>query len=125
MYGRGVDAGDEAKIEQQKPGVGPRREQRFHLLIEPVGRPEEQIALQAHALDLAAMHRKDRKLARLAVERGAVFRAIEAELDRIYPARAHGERREADDHADEHAGDEADLEDEQGDGEEGDVRASG
>jgi len=67
------------------------------------------------------MHRKDRKLARLAVERGAVFRAIETELDRIYPARAHGERRAADDHADEYAGDEADLEDEQGDGEEGNV----
>ena len=116
MHGGGIDAGNQAKVEHEEAGIGPLRKQRLHLLIEPVGRAEEQIALQAHALDLAAVVGKDGKFLRSAVERGAVFGAVEAEFDGVHPARADGEGGAADDHADQYAGDKADLDDEQGNG---------
>src|SRR6187397_1111723 len=69
---------------------------------------EESIALQAHALDLAAMGREDGKL---------LGSAIKSELDRIHAARTYRESGAADGHSDEHAGNEAELDDEQRDGE--------
>ena len=121
VHGGGIDAGDELKIEQQEAAVGAVPEQGLDLLIEPVGRAEEQIALQAHALDLVAVRREDFQLLRCAIERGAVLGAVEAELDGIHPARADGEGGAADDHADQHAGDEAPLDDQQRDGEQRDI----
>ena len=53
VHGGGIDAGDQTKIEQQEAGLRAPGEEFFHLLVETVGRAEEDIALQAHALDLA------------------------------------------------------------------------
>ncbi len=87
------------------------------VLIQPVGRAEEQIALQRHALDLTAVFGQERQLLRAAIERRAVFRAVEGELDRIYAARAQRKGGAADHHADQDAGDESPIDDQQGDGE--------
>src|SRR5262249_40675417 len=76
---------------------------------------EEQIALQRHALNLASMGGKERQLVGTAVERGAELRTIEAEFDRVDAADAQGERRAADDDPDQNAGDEAPIDDEEGD----------
>jgi hypothetical protein len=61
---------------------------------------------------------EQRQLARIAVERGADLRAVEAELDHVDAARAQRKRRAADDDADQHARDEAQLHDDQRDGDE-------
>ena len=55
MGGRRIDPGDEPEIENQKPAVRLPHQQCLDVLIEPIGRAEEQIALQGHALDLAAV----------------------------------------------------------------------
>ena len=52
---RGIDAGDELEVEHQKAAFRMPRQQRLDVLVEPVGRAEEQIALQVQPLDLAAM----------------------------------------------------------------------
>ena len=105
------------KSNTRKRQLGLAGEERLHLLVEPVGRAEEDIALQAHALDLVAVRREDGELFGPAVERGAIFGAVEAEFDGVDPAGADGEGGAADDHADQDAGDEADLKNENGDGE--------
>ena len=56
--GGGIDAGDELEVEQQEAAFRMTRQQRLDVLVEPVGRAEEQIALQVQALDLAAMRRQ-------------------------------------------------------------------
>ena len=112
VHRRGIDAGDEAEVEQQEAGLGALGEESLHLLVEPVGRAEEDIALQAHALDLVAVGGEDGELFRSSIERGAIFGPVEAELDGVHPARADGEGGAADDDADQDAGDEADLENE-------------
>ena len=83
---RRIDAGDETEIENQKPAVRLRRQQRLDVLIEPIGRTEEQIALQRHALNLPAVSGQQRQLVRPAIERGAVFRSVEIEFDRVNAA---------------------------------------
>ena len=85
------------------------------MLVEPVGRAEEQVALQAQALDLAAMRRQQRQIVARAIQRAAIFRAVEAELDGIDPRRAEREGRAADHDADQDAGDEAPLHDDDDD----------
>ena len=55
VHRRGIDAGDQAEVEQQEAGFWTPGEKSFHLLVQAVGRAEEDIALQAHALDLAAV----------------------------------------------------------------------
>ena len=55
---RGIDAGDELEVEHQEAAFRMSRQQRLDVLVEPVGRAEEQIALQVEALDLAAMRRQ-------------------------------------------------------------------
>ena len=82
---------------------------RFDVLVEPVGRTEEQIALQVQALDLSAMGKQDFLIVPRAVERAAVLRAAETEFDRLDPRRAERKRRAADDDADQDAGDKAPL----------------
>src|ERR1700692_2974438 len=52
---RGIDAGDELEVEDQKPALRAVLQQRLDVLVEPVGRAEEQVALQVQALDLSAM----------------------------------------------------------------------
>ena len=109
--------------ESRTAGSGCRavREQGLDLLVEPIGRAEEQIALQAHALDLVAVRGRILSSSGAAIERGTVLGAVEAEFDGVHPARADGERGAADDHADQHAGDEAPLDDQQRDGEQRDI----
>jgi hypothetical protein len=116
MHGGGIDTGNQAIIKYEEAGIGPLRKQLFDLLVEAIGRAEEEVALQAHALDLAAVVGKNSQFLRSTVERGAVFGALEAEFDGVHPAGADGEGGAADDHADQHAGDKADLDDEQGNG---------
>lgn len=82
------------------------------MLVEPVGRAEEDIALQAHTLDLTAIGGENCELLGPSVQRRAIFRAIEAELDRVHPAGADRKGGAADDDADQNAGDEADLKNE-------------
>ncbi len=57
---RGIDAGDQLEVEHQKAAFRMARQQRLDVLVKPVGRAEEQIALQVQALDLAAMRRQHR-----------------------------------------------------------------
>src|SRR6476469_5586876 len=116
MHGGGIDAGNQAKVEQEEEGIGPLRKQLLDLLVEAIGRAEEKIALQTHALDLAAVVGKNPQFLRSAIERRTVFGAVEAEFNGVHPARADGEGGAADDHADQYAGDKADLDDEQGNG---------
>jgi hypothetical protein len=73
MHGGGIDAGNQAKVEQEEAGIGPLRKQLLDLLVEAIGRAEEKIALQTHALDLAAVVGKNPQFLRSAVERGTVF----------------------------------------------------
>ena len=115
---RGVDPGHAAEIEDQKPAFRPFGKQRLDVLVEPVGGAEEQIALQRHALDFAAVRGEERQFVGTAVERRAQFRTVEAELDRVHPAGAQGEGGATDDHADQNAGDESPIDDQRGDGEE-------
>ena len=121
MHRGGFDAGHKAKVEHKEAALGLAREQSFHLLIEAVGGTEQQIALQAHALDLPPVLGENGKLIGATIERRAIFGAVEAELDRVHPARADGEGGAADDHADQHAGDEADLQNQEGDGKKRDI----
>src|SRR5579862_250697 len=106
---RGINAGDDAKVENQEAAVVVAREQRLDVLIEPVGGTEEKIALQVNALKLVAVRRKQCKIARTAIERRAVFQSAEAELDGVHPACAQRERGAADHYADKNAGDKAPL----------------
>ena len=112
---RQIDAGDETEIENQKPAIRLRRQQRLDVLIEPIGRTEEQIALQRHALNLPAVIGQQRQLVRPAVERGAVFRSVEIEFDRVHAACAQREGGATDHDADQDAGDETRINDQDGD----------
>ena len=89
--------------------------------MESVGRTEEQVALQSHALKLAAVRCQDRELRRAAIERAARFRPVEAELDGIHATRAQREHGAADNDADHHSGHEAPFNDYQRDGDEREV----
>ena len=84
--GRGIDAGDELEVEQQIAALRAFLEQPLDVLVEPVGGAEEQIALEIEALDLAAMCQQHVLVVARAVERRAIFGAIETVLDRIRPA---------------------------------------
>ena len=53
--GRRIDAGDELEVEHQIAAFRMPLQHRLDVLIEPVGRTEEQVALQVKALDLAAV----------------------------------------------------------------------
>ena len=114
---RGIDTGDKAKIEDEEADAGLPRKQRFDPFVETVGRPEEEIALQAHALDLAAMLCEDLQGLGAAVERGAIFGAVKAELYGVDPACAESESGTSDDDADQHASKETELKNEHGNGE--------
>src|SRR3984893_16891621 len=72
MHGRGVNAGDQTKIEQQEAALRPARGQRLDLLIEPASRTEEQIALQGYPLKLTAVRCQKRKLDRASIDRAAI-----------------------------------------------------
>src|SRR5262249_54285777 len=101
VHGGGIDPGDEAEVEHKEAAVWLVRKQSFHLFIEPVGGAEEQVALQAHSLDLAAMCGENGELLRSAMERRAVLRPIESEFDCVHAARAHCEGGATDDDPDE------------------------
>ena len=60
-----------------------KHEKRLDVLVKPVGRTEEQVALQVEALDLAAVRGKHRLIVARAVERTAIFRAVKTVLDGI------------------------------------------
>src|ERR1700686_877413 len=113
--GGGIDAGDELKVEHQEAALGVARDQRLDVLVEPVGRAEEQIALQVEALDLAAMRRQHRLVVARAVQRTAIFRAVETVFDGIDARGAQRKGRAADHDADQDAGDETPLHDDDDD----------
>src|ERR1700677_5058953 len=92
------------------------REQRFDVLIEPIGRSEEQIALQRHTLNLKAVIGQKRLLLRSTIKRRAVFRAVEAELDRVHAAYAERKGRASDHNARQDAGNKTPIDDEERDG---------
>src|SRR5579863_8922409 len=77
------------------------------MLVVPIGGTEKQVALQAQALQFAAVSREQRKLSRTAIQRAAIFRAVEGELDDVDATGAQGERGAAEDHSDRDAGQEA------------------
>src|SRR6202034_4101840 len=81
------------------------------------GGTEEQVTLQVEALDLAAMRGQYREVVARAIQRAAIFRAVEAVFDGIYSRRAQREGRAADHDADQDAGDEAPLHDDDDHGE--------
>ena len=81
--GRGIDAGDELEVEQQIAAFRALLQQLLDVLVEPVGGAEEQIALQVQALDVAAMGQQHVLVVARAVERGAIFRAVETVFDRL------------------------------------------
>ena len=112
---RGIDAGDQLEVEHQEAAFRMPRQQRLDVLVKPVGRAEEQVALQVEALDLAAMRREHRLVVARAIERTAIFRAVETVLDGIDPRGAQREGRAADHDADQDAGDEAPLHDDDDD----------
>ena len=112
---RGIDAGDQLEVEHQEPAFRMTLQQRLDVLVEPVGRAEEQIALQVQALDLAAMRRQHRLIVARAIQRAAIFRAVETVFDGIDPRRAQRKGRAADHDADQDAGDEAPLHDDDDD----------
>ena len=113
VRGRRVDPGHQPKIEQQETTIRLPRQQRLDVLIQPVGRAEEQIALQAHALQFLAVLCQDRELLRPAIERRVVFGAVEAEFDGVDPACAERERGAADHHADQEPGNKPPHDDDQ------------
>ena len=112
---RRIDSGDEFEVEHQKPALRAALQQRLDVLVEPVGRAEEQVTLQVQALDFAAMRRQHRQIAARAIQRAAIFRAIEAVLDGIDSRCAQREGRAADHDTDQDAGDEAPLHDDDDD----------
>ena len=112
---RGIDAGDQLEVEHQKAAFRVTRQQHLDMLVKPVGRAEEQIALQVQALDLAAMRRQHRLVVTRAIERTAIFRAVETVFDGVDARRAHGKSRAADHDADQDARDEAPLHDDDDD----------
>src|SRR5208282_5243774 len=81
---RGIDAGDAAEIENQEARTRLLREQRLDVLVEPIGRAEEQITVQRHALNLPAVLSQQSLLLPSAIERRAVLCTIETELDRVH-----------------------------------------
>ena len=99
----GIDAGDQLEVEHQVAAFRMLRQQHLDMLVKPVGRAEEQIALQVQALDLAAMRRKHRLIVARAIERTAIFRAIETVFDGVDARRAKGKGRAADHDADQDA----------------------
>jgi hypothetical protein len=111
VRGGRIDAGDELEVEQQVAAFAMAREQRLDVLVETVGRAEEQIALQVEALDLAAMRRQHRLVVTRAVQRAAVFGTVEAELDGIDARRAQRKDRAIDHQPDQDAGDKTPLQD--------------
>ena len=86
------------------------------MLIEPIGRAEEQIALQRHALNLPAVIGQERQFVRATIERRAVFRAVEIEFDGVDAARAQRKGGATDHDPDQHAGDKARIDDQDRDG---------
>src|ERR1700688_1467928 len=52
---RRIDAGDALKVEDQETTFSLLRKQRLDVLVKPVGRTEEQIALQRDTLNLSAV----------------------------------------------------------------------
>jgi hypothetical protein len=56
--GRRIDARHQLEVEDEIAALGMTAQQRLDVQIEPVGRAEEQIALQVKALDFAAMRRQ-------------------------------------------------------------------
>src|SRR6266536_6403000 len=90
-------------------------EQRLDVLVKPVGRAEEQIALQVEALDLAAVVGEDREVVARAVQRAAIYRAVETVFDRLDPGGAERKGRAADDDADKYASDKTPLDDDDDD----------
>src|SRR3984885_7801275 len=114
---RRIDSGHQLEVEYQEAAFGMTLEKRLDVLVEPVGRAEKQIALQVEALDLAAMRRQYRLIFARAIERAAIFRAVKAVFDRIDARGAQGKRGAADDDADQDAGDEAPLHDDDDNGE--------
>src|ERR1700691_5125460 len=65
---RGIDPGDAAKIENQKPAIRLLSQQGFNVLINAIDRAEEQITLQCRALNLPAMIAQYRLLPRSPIE---------------------------------------------------------
>ena len=63
VRGRRIDPGHQPEIEHQEAAFRLPRQQRLDVLIEPIGRAEKQIALQGHALDLAAVFGQERQFA--------------------------------------------------------------
>ena len=112
---RRIDAGDELEVEQQITALRLLQQQRLDVLIEPVGRAEEQIALQVQALDLAAMGQQHFLVVARAVQRAAILRSVKAEFDRRDPRRAERKGRAADDDPDQNARHEAPLDDDDDD----------
>ena len=68
MHGGGIDACHQTIVEDEEAGIRPLRKQLLDLLIEAIGRAEEEIALQAHALDLAAVVGENPQFLRSTVE---------------------------------------------------------
>jgi hypothetical protein len=91
------------------------RQQRLDVLIEPVGRTEEQIALQVQPLDLAAMRGKHGLIVARAVQRTAIFRTVKTVFDGVDARGTQRKRRAADHDADQDAGDKAPLQDDDDD----------
>ena len=77
--------------------------------------------MQAHALNLAAMPGQQRQVVGAAIQRAAIFGAVKAEFDDADPAGAEGEGGTADHDADRHAGDKAEIDDHQGDHQQGKI----
>src|SRR5262249_47068196 len=59
MGSRRIYANYQAEIEKKEAAIRLTREQGFDLFVEPVGRAEEQVALQRHALKLFAVRGED------------------------------------------------------------------
>jgi hypothetical protein len=91
------------------------RQQRLDVLVKPVGRAEEQIALQVQALDFPAMRCQHRLIVARAVQRTAVFRTVKAVFDGVDARGAQREGGAADHDADQDAGDKPPLHDDDDD----------
>src|SRR5262245_15821156 len=110
---RRVDTGHQVEIEYQEAALGPASQQPLHLLIELAGRAKEQVALQGNALQLTAMRCQKREFGRASIEKATIFRAVEAELDGVHTARAESERGATKNDAEQQAGNEAPIDDDQ------------
>ena len=123
--GRRIDSGHELEVEHQKPAFRVARQQRLDVLVETVGRTEEQIALQVQALDRAAMRGEHRQLLAGAIERASIFGTVERELDGIDARGAQGKCRAADHDADQDAGNKAPFDNDDDDREQRQVIGEG